>query len=337
MGRRGHVAVKTMSIHDATDTEHMMIETVIQGLLFSFYESKHGWAPVHHPFPEIYAVQGRRQEWVTYMFLFQKPTLHETRSMQILLQIASVLQYTNDQSDSIRFMHGDMHWGNLMERANSKSVSIQGIDAGKECTIIDFGFSWLQMPDGDVLVDQHTPLSQATTFNPQYDLRILLVGAYFEHCVDHQSYREIPKDQLSSYARFLLRVINTARSQSRRFHLSVDLKTIRLWTKLVRGLSTHSNVEFDAWWASVRHDNPLLPTPEHEWASLVFPFLRLTRQLWENVWNDGQWPPLGHMQYQYAVNNRSTHVFDPSNLLPLVVQQIRSNNGVIVHENSEAV
>ena len=128
---RGEVAVK----HVQVKTEGMIADAVreflVQQIVYDCYDrsaTRECWAPVHHPFPTLYGVAGHRTSDGTYqlhasMFLFQRGAYDDRSVFQTLLQVSAVLCHLNTAT-SLRFMHRDLHWNNVMRRKNSKHLHL---------------------------------------------------------------------------------------------------------------------------------------------------------------------------------------------------------------------
>ena len=128
---RGEVAVKQVQVKSEGMIADAVREFLVQQIVYDCYDrsaTRECWAPVHHPFPTLYGVTGHRTTDGTYqlhasMFLFQRGAYDDRSVFQTLLQVAAVLCHLNTAT-SLRFMHRDLHWNNVMRRKNSKHVRL---------------------------------------------------------------------------------------------------------------------------------------------------------------------------------------------------------------------
>eukprot|EP01043_Picozoa_sp_COSAG02_P043010 COSAG02_NODE_3708_length_6351_cov_1.684101_7_plen_356_part_00 len=128
---RGEVAVKQVQVKTEGMIADAVREFLVQQIVYDCYgpsATRECWAPVHHPFPTLYGVTGNCTTDGTYqlnasMFLFQRGACDDRSVFQTLLQVAAVLCHLNSAT-SLRFMHRDLHWNNVMRRKNSKHVHL---------------------------------------------------------------------------------------------------------------------------------------------------------------------------------------------------------------------
>lgn len=327
----GDVAIKTVNIRNEASLLNAIREFVIQDLVFNCYDrsaTKDHWAPVHHPFPTLYNVVGHKlnhhHELRGSMFLFQPGAQTVLSRFQATVQVASVLCHLHTTT-LMRFMHRDLHWNNIMRRRRSKHVNLvlwesngewtltppsnnrrvsRVFDCGSEAAVIDFGLAWLQLPDGQI-IKADTPLyAEQCDFNSQHDLRLLLVSAYYQLCMDPTSYKAKNSQQMDVFSNFVADIVDKARQQSPSFAMLTSLSTIRrirddIQKNYLDGLT------FEDWFSK-----------RDQWDERVLPFLDDHKHIWKSIWGlSNSIPPLQHFLYGKAILMCDTPCFEPAAVL----------------------
>jgi len=333
------VAIKTVKIPNEESLLNAVREFVIQDLIYNCYDqsaTKEQWAPVHHPFPTLYGVVGHKfehhYELRGSMFLFQPGVQTDLSHFQSCMQVASVLCHLHTTT-AMRFMHRDLHWNNVMRRQKSKHVRLRlwgdrnkayslvkeerhtvsrVFDCGAEAAVIDFGLAWLQLPDGQVLSAKTRLYSDDCSFNSQHDLRLLLVSAYYQLCVDPMSFKALTS--LGLFATFVANLVDKARQQSPDFAMRTSLSTIRR----IRTHLSHSRLAgktFDQWFLE-DIKTPFLDGKSHQWVDRFLPFLQEHRHIWKSMWGSSNpTPPLTHFLYGKTILITDTPCFEPAAVL----------------------
>ena len=341
----GEVAIKTITIDSEKALSNAVCEFLIQDLVYSAYDesaSSERWAPVHPPFPTLYGVVGHKSqigyEMRASMFIFQCGERTMRAQFSTIMQLASVLCHLHTAT-SMRFMHRDLHWNNVLRRTKSKPVNLplfctdsswslvkgkgafkRSFPCGPEAAIIDFGLAWAQLSDGQVIQPSTKGLYPTDcAFNPQHDLRQFVVSAFSVFCIDPTTMKMKPLATFDAFATFVADLIDRARSQSPRFALYTSLKTIRTITHHIRALVTSGRHTFESWLDDIH-------TPFFEvggtarWQELYVPFILDFKSIWKSVWKTKKMPSLTHFQYGNAITITDTPCFEPNEVLSFAAQ-----------------
>tara|TARA_B100000787_G_scaffold167262_1_gene153720 strand:+ start:1086 stop:2282 length:1197 start_codon:yes stop_codon:yes gene_type:complete len=312
----------------------------------------YGNTPVYHPFPCLFRpsddgpviVAKKKQdgeEVVQFsMFAFDKIQFHTAtsyRMVQILLQVAATLRYF--ERVGLKFMHMDLHFENVMERRTHRKKTTNGIlnfaendiamgcidkthrseDAtmfavcGAEVNIIDFGYSWLQLPCGSVIFagEKHSVYKKADVkFNPQQDLRILIVTYYAALCINHKTSKVVNQELSSPFAAKIQHIVEQAKETSTRFRIATDLPFIKsIYERLLDAQKRASDLD-----EAIDECVNACADELHE------AFVRQHRNVWVWVWHRGSFPPLQHFQYQWGITTVDTPIFEPLNMIRFWLQ-----------------
>ena len=305
-------------------------------------------SPVFHPFPCFFkpsddgpVVVARQtvagDEIVQFaMFAFDQIRFEKAtsvRMVQIVLQVAATLRYF--QKCGVEFMHMDLHFENVMERRTHSRATkggvlsltsnldlaegrigksgraedaALGVECGAEVNIIDFGYSWLKLPDQHLIfAGERNSVYRGydVRFNSQQDLRILMVTYWAALCVDRKSFT-VSERVRTPFSERVHCVISAAREGSPRFRLSTDLvfiqsMSVRLLKFTLRGSTLDEAIERCA--ESLGEND------------MAVAFVRSHRNVWDNWLKTKKFPPLQHFQYQWGIHTYDTPIFEPLNLI----------------------
>lgn len=361
-------AVKIVPYTDPGGYATLVREGQIQSLLYTKYDGLQAHLPVYHPFPRLYGFwRGQHtgsQVCLTAMFRLA-PLPAAVDSVALLLQVSAVLS-TLHRHSQLRFMHRDLHFGNVMRRpcrfdlllepttpdglcrpvtdaasfrggVATAAPNQQRVVCHHEYSIVDFGMARLEENAAILSVPTHV-YPDHHAFNPQHDLRILVLSLFQAVVLDPATFHK--HSVLSHQGVVLEAIVAAARRTSPAFATATDVASIRTVAEKLR----QKAVEFHA---STRGGaTPGLnikknsATEEGEsWERFASCVLRLLAgkhavvQQYPRVWagilakyatpggtrpRRVHFPTLAHFMYSRGVGLTNTPVFEPQRLLAVL-------------------
>jgi len=362
-----HSAVKQLTLDDGDfdGLKNWLTESVICLAVERGYDDatrrqqQFSYAALQHPLAKLLWIGCHQKQCLSGMFVYEALDEHIEREdpASILLQTAAVFDYIH-KNLSFRFMHKDLHFGNLMlfkssvqpTIAVSKDLNLvqdernpladKKIYFGRNPSdnkysrfkIIDFGFAWLKTAQGTVLSAETGVYPAEHDFNDQHDTRTLVVSLYEILCTTFDKKTQRYHLKTSPETEILWTIVNVAGRHSARFKMVTDVGCIT---------EIHNFVNFNADLGHTKH-NQVVAFDVHAQAMAALLGNGVTfeetahrlRDLYECmmpqlVRRGRSRLYICHFMYAFMVEHRKTPIFKPANLFNYILSFNTSEDYII--------
>ena len=318
-------AVKVSRVQSPAHAASLDCEATVQRELFEGYRDAPVHLPVYHPFPALYGYfQGQHDgHEARFAAMFRLQRFELAGGVPTMLAHVACVLHTLHAHTTLRFMHRDLHFDNVMQRrtkAFDVAWTADGVPstnaacfrrgryvgpAGRrtntstlEYALVDFGMARLERRAAPRLVPDNAVYRRPHPFDPQHDLRILVLSLYDVLVADRAKGVERPAPR-SADAACVRALVHAARRTSPRFAAVTDLKVLTKIKRLVAGCATEEDATATIEALGARFGDVVDCYPN----------------LWLDAWSSGKPPPLHHFVYGRAVGWGDTPVFAPEGVL----------------------